>query len=296
MAQDEPNIWPNYDGTLRTDALYLLEAYSLLRSLGPIELVEPFKTPLERIVSDVGDDDDACQPAAGVDVDTALIDCDQVKGHISEYGSFRHKEGRLHLDWGKSIPSMADSVGYHWNSRWVISDRVRLAISAPRVSGAEFLPLKVVENTANLPLKERYWLLQSRARNCRRPARVVGAENACPYCGEEPVICPTCGHEMWKCVKCHELTTTSDRKDPKDRRLLHCSFPHRRIFVVDGSRWDGSDVFFIQGRTAVSKRILDKLLSIHAGPFVAEPIAVWTDEMTAEQKERLDEVSQPLRG
>jgi hypothetical protein len=55
-------------------------------------------------------------------------------------------------------------------------------------------------------------------------------------------------------------------------------------------------VFGVQlARRVVTRRVIDWLLSIHAVPFVAEPVAVDTSKMSADQLRKLEAAGKNFR-
>lgn len=119
--------------------------------------------------------------------------------------------------------------------------------------------------------------------------------NACPNCGHGPLVCPECEQlEFPICPKCNEEclaigdeTPTSDR----DKRIYFKPTPERG-HIIDAARWDGSD--FSCG--VLTKRAVDFLASIHAGPFKAQPLRAFFGSCSPEEIDRItSEVTRPVK-
>lgn len=139
------------------------------------------------------------------------------------------------------------------------------------------------------------WVFNFTGLDCRRPASIRHAPNACPHCGNAPLVCPSCGYVANPCPRCEELAIVP--------RGLHTGAGDKRLIsdepkgfvprILDGVRWDGSDFIY---PNFITKRALDWLLSIHAAPFFAEPVLVCVDAMTDKQRKKLEAAKRPVGG
>jgi hypothetical protein len=284
----------DYSGTLRCDAFYMLVppySYDYVPALEfPLLKLDSSKVvragelyedpPLEFILHEM--------------CDAALCDCRENHLHVSTYIYLRNRV-RMSVLSGSHVPDLLHVPRALGNSCWIVTARVAESLSDSRLRGVELLPIELVENQTKLSKLDglRYW--QTRGRSCNRPFQIHGVPNHCPWCESKPIVCNACGHLDYFCLECHrQILVPSDKAMPDERQVLICAYKERRVEVVDGSRWDGGDTFHLMDAVVISRRVLDRLLSIHAGSFVAEPIAVWTDQMTPQQKELLDDVATPL--
>jgi hypothetical protein len=234
--------------------------------------------------------------AVAVAPDVAYIDCpnDPMVAHYSTR-VYRRRRPKITVLSGE-VWSPLNGTGPQewWRDRAVVTEEVYSALSNSDLVGMELIPVDVssVRALSALPLSA--WLWQPLGMDCQRPCLIHNAENACPFCHQGAVVCDFCGHVTMVCPNCHEIMCTPELKGPGDRRLLLSDVKQRNAPVLDGSRWDGSDCFVSRGTMAVSKRVLECLLAIHAAPFIAEPAQVWIDKMTPAQLERLELIRQPL--
>ena len=117
----------------------------------------------------------------------------------------------------------------------------------------------------------------------------------CPNCGAGPIVCPECGFCINPCVKCGEDWGVSERRyEGKNDRRIKIERLGASIDVIDPRSWDGTDFMGSSHGGKITRRALDWLLSIHAGPFVAQPIAVNVFGLSATELARLETVRKPL--
>jgi hypothetical protein len=119
--------------------------------------------------------------------------------------------------------------------------------------------------------------------------------NKCPFCGAGPVVCPECGHSRNPCAECGEKwgVPAALHKGDSDRRIK-IEGAGNGIAVIDARRWGGVDFMGYSHGGYVTRRALDWLLSIHAGPFLAEPIAVNVFGLSNAEREKLELARHPL--
>jgi len=122
----------------------------------------------------------------------------------------------------------------------------------------------------------------------RRSLAPPEEDNHCPFCGFRPFFCPSCSVGSHECPRCHRDATAlvNDNPDPADPRIRYQGVPPLG-FVVEPRRWNGDD--FLCGGGVITRRALDWLLSVHAGPFRARPLRTDVTGMTPEEWEHLEQ-------
>ena len=132
----------------------------------------------------------------------------------------------------------------------------------------------------------------------RQLPRVLPASaDKCPHCGTGPIVCSACGFFYNQCSKCGEMWgVPADQHGGRDDPRILIERLGIGIDVVDPRRWDGCDFMGWSSGGWITRRALDWFLSIHAGPFVAQPIAVNVLGLTKEERERLETMRRPLPG
>lgn len=163
---------------------------------------------------------------------------------------------------------------------------------AAGLTGLRFEPTKVqlvvdrtntaIEASFDTDLVEWLWV----GAPCSRIATIEGAPNVCPFCWFGTVVCSECGYLQNDCLKCGDyIFTANDLGKPGLEMLRGRDNPK----IVEGRLWDGSDA--ICGRSYrigfVTRRLVEFLLAVHAAPFMATPVAVCVDGMSAEQRRLL---------
>ena len=119
--------------------------------------------------------------------------------------------------------------------------------------------------------------------SCLREWEFRGGANACPFCGFKPLVCESCGYIPDDCPQCDEYPFKANAAGIQGIELVtgRMSRP-----IVEGDRWDGSDLICGRNRArdlVVTRRFVEWLLAIDAAPFVATPLPVCVDRMTADQ-------------
>lgn len=119
-----------------------------------------------------------------------------------------------------------------------------------------------------------------------------GVANACPHCGDAPIICPECGMLRTPCKKCKKLIAImAGHEEGADDRRLKFEPASETLGIVAGRRWDGSD--FMTGGL-ITKRALDFLLSIHAAPFWYRPALVDVTGVSDEKLKQIRAAADPV--
>lgn len=116
-------------------------------------------------------------------------------------------------------------------------------------------------------------------------------EDCCPFCGYSPLICQGCGELHFECPKCHQECLTYERRSSMGARQLERDEPRQ---MIDPRRWDGSDA--CQPAGLVTRRLIDFLLSIHAGPFVAFSVPTNVYGLHPKERQRLELAKKPVEG
>jgi hypothetical protein len=153
---------------------------------------------------------------------------------------------------------------------------------------ASLVPIGTNQTPAKDP---RVYHLHLSGRNPRRPHRIEPeSANNCPYCGYGPLLCTVCGVGSAVCRKCKKRCIVSRDKwrGEKDPRIVIDDRPNIEQ-IIEVNRWDGSDLCGGWLRGIITRRALDLLLSIHAAPFRAVPLAADISDITAEKREWLEE-------
>ncbi|MBS0264371.1 MAG: hypothetical protein JSS02_20710 [Planctomycetes bacterium] len=115
----------------------------------------------------------------------------------------------------------------------------------------------------------------------------------CPFCGHSPIVCLECGFVNNPCINCKSQTIAPENLAHRDEDLI---VKRIEMPIIDPRRWAGEDFIGSSHGGAISRRTLDWLLSIQAGPFFAEPIAVNVAEITREERDKLEAARDPLPG
>jgi hypothetical protein len=130
-----------------------------------------------------------------------------------------------------------------------------------------------------------FWIRWTSCVDVRGAVIIPSSENKCPFCGHGPLLCPACGAfpTELRCPQCRQITIApaGEGGTEEDKRIP--TVPGESI--VEGHTWDGTDYWHI----IATKRFVDFLLSVHAFPFVAEPILVDVSRMSKEQLKLLEE-------
>ena len=123
---------------------------------------------------------------------------------------------------------------------------------------------------------------------CTRKRKFVDGPNACPFCGFKPLVCEACGYVVGDCPQCDEYPFKANAAGVPG---IEMASGNNSRLIIDGQFWDGSDM--VCGRNqyrdrVVTRRFVEWLLAIDAAPFVALPIPVCVDGMTADQVDMLE--------
>jgi hypothetical protein len=114
----------------------------------------------------------------------------------------------------------------------------------------------------------------------------------CPWCGQGPIVCPDCGHCLNPCEKCgRDWGVAEHNPDVGKNARIIIEEKSALLTVIDPRRWDGSDFFM---ECYLTRRAVDFLLSIHAAPFVAEPVPVNMLGISEKDRLRLEAARKPL--
>ena len=174
--------------------------------------------------------------------------------------------------YGENFGFVPDTTGMFT----VVERRLVEPLRRSGLTGINLMPLPVEEGC---PEREKFDLhyLRLGGRDCLRNLKVHEPDpNECPFCGYGPVICPECGNKMNICYRCRKQVVADDGTKPGEEGLqwLIPPLPVPRRTIIDLKYWDGRDVFQGMGHemTLVTRRVVDFLLEVHAGPFMAEPL------------------------
>lgn len=128
-------------------------------------------------------------------------------------------------------------------------------------------------------------VVQFKGGQCERHITLIGAPNACPFCGKTPLICPTCGSIFSPCKKCESecIVSRAKHKGPDDRRLVIAPYEEIPRDIMEGRKWDGADFIRKVGLNVISRRVLHLLQRLHAFPYYAFPMKMDVRGMSPEQ-------------
>jgi hypothetical protein len=119
----------------------------------------------------------------------------------------------------------------------------------------------------------------------------------CPFCRKGPIVCPGCGFRRNPCRYCCERWGAAESKhEGDDDPRIVIEELGTVVPVIDPRRWDGSDFTGSYNGGWITRRALDWFLSINAGPFIVEPIAVNVLNLTEAEREHLELAKGPLSG
>lgn len=173
-----------------------------------------------------------------------------------------------------------------------VIDIFRERLEKTPFTGMRFTDVEYIVIQGDPPPKVTY-CLSAKGANCRMPMEVKDAANACPFCGQGPLVCPQCAFIMRQCFKCGEETCVPVAlRKPDDQKRLGLSKSFLMdICQFDLTKWDGRDFVNCGGEQVVSCRVLDWLTEVHAGPWIAEPWLVELDGLSADRFDQLLEVA-----
>ena len=130
--------------------------------------------------------------------------------------------------------------------------------------------------------------------------RIVSAERSlcrrspmcARFCGWGPIVCPACQNVQWDCPRCKNrmLVPESEHTGLSDRRFV-ISPPPARGRVLEGDKWDGSDVIAGVNQAIVTGRFVQFALRCHVHPFVGKPCLVDVSRCDVQQMARLEEAT-----
>lgn len=189
---------------------------------------------------------------------------------------------------GPAVAEFVMDVSVGW---FIVTAKFARLLRATDLEGYDLQPFRVLVNQSEVPDIELFHL-QAIGSNCERPLKVVRRKNLCPFCEGAPVVCETCGYRWFTCQSCgREMYVTPSRYEGDgDKRLLIEPARHNRN-ILEGHRWDGADFVGSHGAVYFSKRALDWMMRIHAGPLVGIPARFCIDGMNAAGLERLAKIT-----
>jgi len=222
--------------------------------------------------------------------------CPLDKSHVTE--QYWPKATFNYIRGSRLSPFIPDESAH--DEQTIVSEFLAERLKKSGLTGFRFERVLIGENKT-VAKDVKLFILQSLGQCCQRPLKVVGAPNACPHCGREPILCAHCGHPEIECAKCGKRAWTirKEHQGAKDVRLVASPPEERFPKILEGRHWDGSDFIhaprlFGQIGCFVTKRALDWFLSIHAAPFYAEPTPVNVDGMSKDQLAKLEAAKRPV--
>lgn len=168
----------------------------------------------------------------------------------------------------------------------VVRDDIFDALSKAKLKGLRGVKCEIITVQGSRP-KHDYILICFEGADITRPSVVVpSTENHCPFCKHGPLLCPSCGSLCFvECPKCRRRCIRYQGDPELDAPILFHPTPNDGV-VLDGSKWDGAD--FLRGRDVVTRRVIDKLVELHAFSFQAVPLRTFVGACTPEQRRQID--------
>ena len=186
---------------------------------------------------------------------------------------------------------------YHADEALIVSQPLANALQRIQPRSSDLRPLRIKVDQVGGLENIQLFAWQFTGDRCDRMAQLVGGPDVCPVCGFGPINCPDCGPFVNNpCPKCKSSIfrrTDSPDADPK-KHIVFENDLQRDDFVLDGSRWDGSDCIPAGRHKVISWRLHDWLLKRHAKPFISKPVPFCTDNMSEQQWKWLEEIQKPF--
>ena len=174
----------------------------------------------------------------------------------------------------------------------LVTNEFATRLRGRHITGLKLTTVPVLESDSRYP--KTVCRLSGKTALWERPLRLRdGLKNQCPLCGHSPLICPGCGFRDNPCGNCKGLAITGIKMSGEKPPLLAEATPVEGP-ILNGSTWSGDDACRWGGALIVTRRVVDWLVSLHVGPFIALPIQVWTDGMSKQQREWLERAKTPL--
>lgn len=278
-----PLFMEDESGPMEYEYFYLLIAYPTDSDIGRDERGWIFSDVPKRVESDY------CRADVLADRPVPDVICKVGPKHALRDAPLT--EVRLHLRGTMAGPIIP------CDERLLVNPAVNEQLRRSGLKGADTIRAKIaviddefLDREIDTP--EIYALVHPGASFWRRRV-MVPPVNECPFCGNGPIICPECGqlNFNYRCPKCGEvarkhLPLEEMATVPKGEKAIMVVGGSKKGPILDASRWDGSD--FCGGNGIVTRRAVDFLLRIHAGPFRAKPLRAYVGSCTPEQRERLE--------
>src|SRR5262245_25115660 len=165
----------------------------------------------------------------------------------------------------------------------VARDNIFDALAKAKLKGLRGVKCEVVSCQGKRP-KHDYLLLGFDGVDISRNEVVVPvSENRCPFCKHGPVVCPSCGDRWFShCPKCKKrcICYEGDETNLELNAPIMCRPTPKQGCVLDASKWDGCDFIGRGGAEVVTRRVIDKLLELHALSFQAIPLRTFVGTCT----------------
>ena len=178
----------------------------------------------------------------------------------------------------------------------VVSDEFKTELSRSGLTGLSLLPLSTPEEVNQSKARSPgLYFFTYRPTGCFRSEQIIPpSPNLCPFCGWGPVVCPGCQIVQWNCPRCKQrlVVPESEHQGAGDERFTTEGAPPTG-WVIEGDKWDGSDVLAGPDQAIVTGRFLTFALQRDASPFVAKPCLVDVSRCSKRQIARLEEAAGP---
>jgi hypothetical protein len=178
----------------------------------------------------------------------------------------------------------------------VVSREFKKEMSRSRFTGFSTVPLPTPEevNQSQVRCPELFFLAYQRT-DCFRSTQIIPpSPNLCPFCGWGPVVCPACQLVEWDCPECKQrlVVPESEHEGAGDERFTTQGAPANG-WVIEGHKWDGSDVLAGPNQAIVTGRFVTFALRFDAVPFVAKPCLVDVSRCSTKQIARIEKAAGP---
>ena len=202
--------------------------------------------------------------------------------HVTrESGVIRHIELHAGPKISAFLPGLCAAV--------VVTDAFVPIMQSAGFRGLTFTPCATshANTTFRSPL---FWQVEGTGSNIQIPLEILDGPNACPFCGYGPISCEQCGTVCYQCPECHHapFAFPDDYPAEQDERIPILPIPpENQCWSVDAARWDGSDFVNFGGQVFVTRRVIDWLQDLGAGPWVADSVRCEFSGVTTDQHDAI---------
>jgi hypothetical protein len=182
---------------------------------------------------------------------------------------------------------------YSFDPFVIVRDDIYRALTKAGLKGLRGVQCHIVDDPSEVGLKNTYWFLSYDGEDiARRQVIIPASANMCPHCGFAPILCPACGNVDDLCRQCGKRCVIYEgwEIDPERMGLIFRHPVPDTGIVLDGSKWRGTDFLECRVGYAVTRRVVDALLKLHAYSFRALPLRTYVGSCTQEQRKELEKL------